>query len=96
MTIGEGVTTIDYGAFEGCTALKSIVIPESVTAIYYEAFRGCTALTSIEFENPAGWVTSDMFGENQTNIPSDQLADAMTAAEYFTDIYSENNWRRAE
>ena len=35
------VTSIGYGAFEGCTGLTSITIPESVTYIGSGAFEGC-------------------------------------------------------
>ena len=33
MTIPEGVTSISWGVFEGCSSLKSITIPSSVTSI---------------------------------------------------------------
>ncbi|BDC96666.1 leucine-rich repeat domain-containing protein [Treponema saccharophilum] len=42
-----GVTAIGWGAFKGCTALASVVIPESVTKIGKNAFEGCTALASV-------------------------------------------------
>ena len=41
------VTAIVGSAFEGCTALASVVIPESVTKIGEYAFEGCTALASV-------------------------------------------------
>ena len=46
--IDSSVTTIDDGAFEGCTSLASIEIPQSVTTICERAFDGCTSLASIE------------------------------------------------
>ena len=45
--IPDGVTTIENGAFSGCSSLTSIEIPESVTVINFIAFSDCTSLTSI-------------------------------------------------
>ena len=45
--IPEGVTSIGWGAFEGCSGLTSISIPEGVTSIGGYAFWGCSGLTSI-------------------------------------------------
>lgn len=33
ITIPDGMTIIDDGAFSGCFGLKSVIIPESVTSI---------------------------------------------------------------
>ena len=48
--IPDGVTEIGWGAFKGCTSLKSIVIPNSVTEIGSSAFSGCTSLESIQVD----------------------------------------------
>ena len=45
--ISEGVTSIGYSAFNGCSSLESIVIPESVTSIGDWAFCDCSSLESI-------------------------------------------------
>ncbi|MCL2798636.1 MAG: leucine-rich repeat domain-containing protein [Firmicutes bacterium] len=45
--IDRKVTTIGYGAFYDCTALKSVIMTNNVTSIYNSAFLNCTALVSI-------------------------------------------------
>ncbi len=45
---GKPVTAIDTDAFNGCTALSSIIIPATVTTIGAGAFQGCTDLLSVK------------------------------------------------
>ena len=52
VVIGEGVTRIGYGAFNGLKEMTSVTIPDSVTDIGGGAFSGCSALTSVTV--PAG------------------------------------------
>ena len=52
VTLPESLLSIagrynNYGVFENCTSLSSIVIPDSVTNIGSSAFKGCSSLTSI-------------------------------------------------
>ena len=49
--IPNSVTSIEWGAFYGCTGLTSITIPNSVTSIGDIAFGDCTGLTSITIPN---------------------------------------------
>lgn len=51
--IPNSVTKIGFGAFEGCSGLKSISIPNSVTSIESWAFNNCKSLTSINI--PTGY-----------------------------------------
>ncbi|MCL2798119.1 MAG: leucine-rich repeat protein, partial [Firmicutes bacterium] len=47
VTIPEGATAIEAGAFRGYAKLTGITIPTSVTSIGSDAFFGCGALSSI-------------------------------------------------
>ena len=47
----EGLLEIYTDAFEGCSNLKSVVIPASVTTIGSRAFYGCTSLESLVFND---------------------------------------------
>ena len=48
--IPDSVTSIRYGAFEGCSSLSSITIPGGVTSIGDWAFQGCIKLVSLIFK----------------------------------------------
>ena len=45
--IPNGVTSIGYISFFGCSGLTSITIPDSVTNIEYAAFSSCIGLTNV-------------------------------------------------
>lgn len=47
VVLPEGVTSIGYRAFEGCTNLTSVTLPNSMTTIGYFAFNECEKLTKI-------------------------------------------------
>ena len=49
VTIPEGVRYINSGAFQNCTALKSVKFPNSLKRIGSVAFSGCTSLSSVTF-----------------------------------------------
>lgn len=46
--ISDGIETIDYMAFYGCTSVEKIFIPRSVRSIGHAAFLGCLALETVE------------------------------------------------
>ena len=75
--IPDDVTTIDTGAFSGCTGLTSIKIPSSVTAIGDYAFSGCTGLKSVSMP---GTLTSIRYGTflNCTGLTSITIPNGVT------------------
>lgn len=52
LTLDEGITAIQDGAFAGCTALKSVTLSKKLRYIGDRAFEGCTALCWVTV--PAG------------------------------------------
>lgn len=82
ITLKEGILTISNNAFSGCAALTTIEIPKSVTLIGKAAFEGCN-LTSVTMKDSASWSSIDVLGK-KTAVDSKTLADAKTAANYFT------------
>ena len=63
ITIPEGVKYIGYGAFQDCTALKSVKLPNSLQKIGGEAFGDCTALSSVTFGSGLKSIEYDGFSD---------------------------------
>ncbi|MBR2366076.1 MAG: leucine-rich repeat domain-containing protein [Oscillospiraceae bacterium] len=71
VVIPDGVTHIDYRAFENCKNITSITIPDSVTGIECSAFEGCGSLTSIDVsENNSAFSSVDgvLFNKTRTEL----------------------------
>ncbi len=68
--IPDGVTSIGYGAFYGCSNLTSIAIPNSVTSISGWAFDDCKSLTSINIPDSVTSIKKGAFSgcNSVTNI----------------------------
>ena len=49
VVIEEGVTTVAYGAFDGCTSITSVSFPSTLTSIGSYAFEDCGSLASVVF-----------------------------------------------
>lgn len=45
--IGEGITELGIGAFEGCENLETVFLPKTIKRIAARCFSGCTNLTDI-------------------------------------------------
>lgn len=58
---GVAVKSIGYGAFKGCNAMKTLVIPGSIETIGTQAFYGCLELTRIEIQDGVKKIKEDAF-----------------------------------
>ena len=74
ITIPEGVETVGYQAFYGCTNLTKVVLPETVTSIESNAFYGCVNLSSVNVPSNVTRIGSYAFygceGLTSIDIPS--------------------------
>lgn len=50
VVIADGITTIDWYAFSGCSNIKNIVLPNSVISIDSNAFSYCTTLEKVYYK----------------------------------------------
>ena len=48
------MVTLQESAFEGCSSLKSMMIPRTVSGIGANCFKGCSSLTTLQFEHGSG------------------------------------------
>ncbi len=44
----NGVTSVQYAMFSGCSSLETVKLSSTVTGIVYDAFNGCTNLKNID------------------------------------------------
>ena len=74
LTIPEGITSINIGAFHGCSKITSVNIPNSVTAIGFLAFNNCSSLKSVTIPNSITTIEEGTFalcsGLTNINLPN--------------------------
>lgn len=63
------VTTVDAGTFQGCTELKSIILPNTIKVIGESAFSGCTSLESVVLPDSIDIINKELF-YNCSKLPS--------------------------
>ena len=76
-SIPAGVTSIEFGAFAGCSGLTSLTIPNSVTNIGSSAFEGCTGLTSVTIPDSVTSIGSSAFA-GCSGLTSITIPDSVT------------------
>ncbi|MCR4664648.1 MAG: leucine-rich repeat protein, partial [Paludibacteraceae bacterium] len=70
ISLNEGLTDINIGAFQGCTNLLSVNIPTTLTGIPKYCFQGCTSLTNIEITSKTTTIIEANAFEGCTNLQS--------------------------
>ncbi|MGN1162657.1 MAG: leucine-rich repeat protein, partial [Christensenellales bacterium] len=61
VTLSEGLTTIDAGAFANMTRLKNVKLSNSITTIGDGAFENCSGLVSVVLPSSTQTVGADVF-----------------------------------
>ena len=77
VVIEDGVTSIGYNAFYGCSTLTGITIPDSVTSIGGTAFQYCSSLSSITIPNSVTSIGSYAF--SGCGLTSITIPDSVTS-----------------
>ena len=76
--IPEGVTSIDWHTFSGCTSLTEITLPGTFTSIGNSAFRGCTSLKTINIPQNVTSISRCAFS-GCTSLETINLPDNITS-----------------
>ena len=61
VTLREGVTSLEEGAFYGCSGISAINLPSSLTTIGARAFEGCSNLSSLVLPSSIRKIGKDVF-----------------------------------
>lgn len=80
LVIGDGILSIEYGAFSDCKSLEKIVMPNTVESLGMKCFANCTNLKEIVMPNTLDYIDAYAFSncsalkeitlpENLTKIP---------------------------
>ena len=81
-----GLTSIESGAFNGCTNLKTVVVPEGVETIADEAFIGCTELLTVSLPDGLTKIGSSAF-QSASKLFAIRLPETLTEIESFAFRY---------
>ena len=77
-------TSVNAGAFEGKSTLKSLTIPETVKSIGFEAFLSCPSLTEVEIPETVTEIGNYAFGYTKTDYSGTAVYDIDDYCNYVT------------
>ena len=90
VTLSEGITKIDSGAFANMTKLKNVKLANSISEIGDGAFKNCSSLVSVVLPEKAKTVGSDIF-RGCSSIKIIVLNSNITTEQTLADI-SDGDW----
>ena len=61
VVLPEGVTHLEWAAFQGCTSLRSAVLPDSLTTMEGAVFQNCTGLIEVNIPDGVTAIEGDTF-----------------------------------
>ena len=84
------MTSIEWGAFQGCSGLASITIPNGVTSIGQQAFYDCSGLTSVTIGNSVTSIGGGAFNKcsSLTSVISEIMEPFAISYVFSNDIYN--------
>lgn len=68
VVIGDNVTSLGDGLFNGCAGMQSVVIGSRVESIGKDAFLGCTGLQRVDVKNLSAWCGYNFSEEEQNPL----------------------------
>jgi len=77
VVMSEGITSIGYESFSGCSNLKSINIPDTVNKIESSSFHKCSSLESIKIPGNVRTIGTAAF--QYCNLKSIKIPDSVTS-----------------
>ena len=81
--VDDGVTSIGFSAFDGCSSLTSVTIPKGVTYISNFAFEDCSSLTSVTIPESVTSIGNSAFS-GCSNLTSVTIPEGVTSIGYRT------------
>ena len=92
--IPDSVTSIGDAAFASCSDLETVTIGSGVTSIGQGAFLLCNGLSSVKFKVEDGWRAYNNTSTSGASLPSSNLSNTSTAANYLQLLYALYYWER--